>query len=189
MSRIETVSDYEESELRPLFEQAEKWMGFQPNDGLLMAHKPTMLISFFTLAKAVYEDGLVNQGLKRMIGHISSLAAGCQYCSAHTAFSAEKHGVSEEKMKAIWEFQTSSLFSAKEKAALNVALKSGMTPNQVTDADFEVLKQHFPKEAIVEIVGVVSLFGFLNRWNTTLNTDLEKLPKTHYENLKSTSNA
>jgi len=189
MSRIAPISDYEESELAPLFEQAEKWMGFQPNDGLLMAHKPTLLISFFTLAKAVYEDGLVEQGLKRMIGHISSLVAGCQYCSAHTAFSAGKHGVSDKKMKAIWDFQTSTLFSEKEKAALNIALKSSMTPNQVTDADFDVLKQHFPKEAIVEIVGVVSLFGFLNRWNSTLNTDLERLPKTHYESIKTTSNA
>lgn len=189
MSRIAPISNYEESELAPLFERAEKWMGFQPNDGLLMAHKPTMLISFFTLAKAIYEDGLVDQGLKRMVGHISSLSAGCQYCSAHTAFSAEKHGVSNEKMKAIWEFQNSLLFTEKEKAALNLAVKSSMTPNQVTDADFDVLKKHFSKEAIVEIVGVISLFGFLNRWNSTFNTELEQLPKTHYENIKSKSNA
>ncbi|WP_350284610.1 carboxymuconolactone decarboxylase family protein [uncultured Croceitalea sp.] len=187
MSRITPISNYEESELAPLFEQAEKWMGFQPNDGLIMAHKPTMLTSFFTLAKAVYEDGLVDQGLKRMIGHISSLSAGCEYCSAHTAFSANKFGVSDEKMKTIWNFQTSPLFSEKEKAALNVALKSSMTPNQVTDEDFDALKTHFSQPAIVEIMGVISMFGFLNRWNSTLGTKIEDKPNSFYQSLKKVS--
>jgi len=184
MSRIAPIVDYENSELAPLFEQAEKWMGFQPNDGLLMAHKPNMLIAFFALAKAVYDDGLVPPGLKRMIGHISSLSAGCEYCSAHTAYGAQKQGVPEEKMKSIWEFKTSPLFSESERAALTIALKSGMVPNQVTDADFDILKMHFSKAAIVEIMGVISLFGFLNRWNSTFKTDLEAQPKTVYYNLK-----
>ena len=189
MSRIAPISDYETSELAPLFEQAEKWKGFQPNDGLLMAHKPNLLISFFSLAKAVYDEGYVDSGLKRMIGHISSLSAGCEYCSAHTAFSAQKNGISEEKMKSIWNFQSSPLFSEKEKAALNLALKSSMVPNQVTDTDFTKLKKHFCDAAIVEIMGVISLFGFLNRWNSTFKTELEVQPKKAYESIKTTENA
>jgi len=87
-------------------------------------------------------------------------------------------------MKVIWNFQTSTLFSEKERAALNVALKSGMTPNQVTDTDFDILKEHFSEEAIVEIVGVISMFGFLNRWNSTLNTQIENVPNAFYQSLK-----
>ena len=186
MSRIEPITDYEESELLPLFNQAEKWMGFQPNDGLLMGHKPEILISFFSLAKAIYAEGLVSSCLKRMIGHISSLAAGCEYCSAHTAYGADKQGISKEKIEGIWEFQTSSLFSESEKAALNVSLKSSMTPNTVTDDDFDRLKAHFSKPAIVEIVGVISMFGFLNRWNSTFNTQLENAPDSFYQSLNTT---
>ncbi len=186
MSRIEPIKDFEESELAPLFDQAEKWMGFQPNDGLLMAHKPAMLTSFFTLAKAIYAEGLVPSGLKRMIGHITSLAAGCEYCSAHTAYGADKQGVSKEKLEALWEFQTSPLFLDSEKAALNVALKAGTTPNGVSDEDFETLKTHFSAPAIVEIVGVIAMFGFLNRWNTTLNTRLEHAPGAFYKSLNRT---
>ncbi|WP_394972711.1 carboxymuconolactone decarboxylase family protein [uncultured Croceitalea sp.] len=189
MSRIEPILDYETSELAPLFKQAEKWMGFQPNDGLLMAHKPNLLISFFSLAKAVYDEGYVDSGLKRMIGHISSLSAGCEYCSAHTAFSAEKNGISNEKMKSIWDFQNSPLFSKKEKVALNLAFKSSMVPNQTSDKDFEELKKHFSDAAIVEIMGVISLFGFLNRWNSTFKTELEIQPKKAYESIKTTKNA
>ncbi|MEP3208177.1 MAG: carboxymuconolactone decarboxylase family protein [Maribacter sp.] len=189
MSRITPIPDYETSELAPLFKQAEKWMGFQPNDGLIMAHKPNLLISFFSLAKAVYDEGYIDAGLKRMIGHISSLSAGCEYCSAHTAFSAKKSGISEEKMKSLWNFQTSPLFSDKERSALNIALKSGMVPNQVSDSDFEDLKTHFCDAAIVEIMGVISLFGFLNRWNSTFKTELEVVPKKAYESIKTIDNA
>ncbi|KAA1244942.1 carboxymuconolactone decarboxylase family protein [Aquimarina sp. RZ0] len=184
MSRIIPITDYETSELAPLLSQAEKWMGFQPNDGLIMAHKPNLLISFFNFAKAVYEEGMIDQGLKRMIGHLSSLTSGCEYCSAHTAYSANKFGVPEEKMKAIWDFQTSTLFTQKERVVLNVALKGSMVPNQVTDEDFDELKKYFSESAIVEILGVISMFGFLNRWNSTLKTQLESKPDSFYKSLK-----
>ncbi len=187
MSRIEPIQEYKDSTLSALFEQGEKWMGFLPNDGLLMAHKPELLTSFFDLAKTIYEEGEVDNGLKRMIGHITSLSAGCSYCSAHTSYGAAKQGVSEEKLKAIWQFQTSPLFSEKEKTALNVALKAGMIPNQVTDEDFDMLKKHYSNTAIVEIVGVISLFGFLNRWNSTLNTQLESTPSNFYNKIKQDS--
>ena len=37
----------------------------------------------------------------------------------------------------------------------------------------ENLKKHFDEDQIVEIVGVVCLFGWLNRFNDTMATDLE----------------
>jgi alkylhydroperoxidase family enzyme len=46
----------------------------------------------------------------------------------------------------------------------------------VTDEDIEALKAHFSDREIVEIVAVLSLYGFLNRWNGTLNTELEAPP-------------
>ncbi len=184
MSRISSITNPGNHELKDLFSSAEAWMGFLPNDGLLMAHKPEMLQAFFGLAKAVYADGKIDAGLKRLIGNISSMVAGCIYCSAHTSYGGSRQGVSEEKLKAVWEFETSPLFSEKERAALNIALKASMVPNQVSDSDFDRLKIHYAEEAIIEIVGVISLFGFLNRWNTTLDTALESAPKHFYESIK-----
>ena len=40
----------------------------------------------------------------------------------------------------------------------------------------EALKAHFSDREIVEIVAVLSLYGFLNRWKGTLNTELEAPP-------------
>ena len=60
--------------------------------------------------------------------------------------------------------------------ALRVAMHAGQSPNGVTDAMFAELQQHFDDDAVVEIVAVIAMFGFLNRWNSTLKTDLESAP-------------
>jgi hypothetical protein len=38
------------------------------------------------------------------------------------------------------------------------------------------LAPHFDEDQIVELVAVISLFGWLNRWNDTMATDLEDEP-------------
>ena len=184
MSRIPPIDNPKSGALGALFQQAESWMGFLPNDGLVMAHKPEVLTAVFDLAKAVYAPGKIDAGLKRMIGHISSRASGCQYCSAHSAYGANGQSVPKEKLEQLWEYRTSPLFSNAEKAALELALKASMVPNQTTDRDFEVLKAYYDNEAIIEIVSVISMFGFLNRWNATLNTELETAPSNFYDTIK-----
>ena len=59
---------------------------------------------------------------------------------------------------------------------LRVAWHGALRPNAVTDEDMEALKAHFSDREIVEIVAVLSLYGFLTRWNGTLNTELEAPP-------------
>ena len=49
-------------------------------------------------------------------------------------------------------------------------------PNASTPEHFEELRRHFSDEEIVEIVAVISLFGWLNRWNDTMATELEDGP-------------
>lgn len=181
--RIPPVSDHKKASLAALFRKAESRMGFLPHDGLIMAHKPEVLTAFFELLKAIYAEGKINGGLKRMIGHIASKAAGCTYCSAHTAYGAHRQGVDTEKLEALWTFETSSLFSKAEKAALNVALKASITPSPLTDDDFESLKTYYDDEAIVEMVSVIAMFGFLNRWNIAFHTPLEYAPGMFYESL------
>ncbi len=49
-------------------------------------------------------------------------------------------------------------------------------PNEVTDHMFAELRKYWSEGQIVEIVGVIALFGFLNRWNDTMATPLEDEP-------------
>ncbi len=179
MSRI---SPAEFSSLDPqtqaVINAGEQIMGFSSNDALVMAHKPAILNAMLGLVQAVYQEGRISIALKKLIAVMTSSASGCQYCMAHTQYGAINEGIEAEKLAAIWEYSSSDLFSDAERAALEVARNAALSPNETTDEQFDELKQHFDDEQIVEIVGVIALFGFLNRWNSTVATDLEQTPKS-----------
>lgn len=184
MTRLAPLDlDQVDSETRVMIENAEKLMGFIPNDALVMARNPALTKAMWGLVAAVYGPGQVDNGLKRLVGEASSKAAGCFYCSAHAAHGAREQGVAQEKIDAVWSFEDSTLFNEAERAAINLAMKAGVVPNETTDADFDRLKEHFSENEITEIAAVIAMFGFLNRWNTTLGTALEPVPMASVEGL------
>lgn len=140
-----------------------------------MARKPKILQAVTDLSIAVMrEPGGTPTSLRWMVAHVASNAAGCRYCTAHTARNAATRGdVPDEKLEAIWEYQTSPLFSEAERAALDLALAAGSCPPSVEDAHFSRLREHFNDDQIVEIVAAIAMFGWFNRWNDTVGSDLE----------------
>lgn len=173
-----------DAETQALIENAEDLMGFIPNDALVMARNPALTRAMWGLVAAVYGPGKVDNGLKRLVGEAASKAAGCLYCTAHAAHGAREQGVAQEKIDAVWSFEDSPLFTEAERAAINLAMKAGLVPNETEDADFERLRAHFSEDEIVEIVAVISMFGFLNRWNSTLDTALEPVPLASVEGME-----
>lgn len=95
---------------------------------------------------------------------------------AHTAGAALRLGVDDAKLEAIWNYRTSPLYTEAERVALDFALAAASQPNAVTDALFKQMKRHWSEGQIVEITAVISLFGFMNRWNDTMATPLEEEP-------------
>ena len=161
----------------PLLELSRKRMGFVPNSQLTMQRVPKMLAAFAQLSAAIWDPaGQVAQPFKRLIAFVASRSSGCQYCMAHTAEGAAKLGIEQQKIDAVWDYQTSPLFNAAERSALDVAVAAGCVPNAVTDEMFMEMRKHWSDDQVVEIVGVISMFGFLNRWNDTFATPLEDEP-------------
>lgn len=176
MTRIVPLTKDDVPELAEGFARIEAILGFVPNSNLVMARHPAMLKAFQQLAVAVLAPGKVPPSLKILVAHMTSRASGCNYCIAHTGHITEKNGVAPEKLAAIWDYETSELFTPGERAALTVARGAALVPNAVTDADFAELKRHFNDDQATEIVGVIALYGFLNRWNDTVATELESHP-------------
>ncbi len=164
----------EDPELQKLIEFYEETLGFCPNSIKTMHHRPRIAYAFIEMNKAVMENrGRVTSALKRMIAYISSNAAGCRYCQAHAIRAAERYGAEKEKLENIWEYKTHSIFSEAEKAALDFAFASSTIPNTVSDEVAENLRKHWDEGEIVEITGVIALFGYLNRWNDSMGTEME----------------
>ncbi len=164
--------------LEDTFAIYERVLGFVPNSALIMQRKPKLLRAFSQLMSAVNADpeAEVDRGFKRLLAHVSSRAAGCRYCMAHTVGSAGRAGIEEAKLAAVWEYATSPLYTEAERVALDFALAAGAVPNDVTDEMFAELRKHWSEGQIVEIMGVIAIFGFLNRWNDSFATPLEDEP-------------
>src|SRR5688500_7815029 len=194
MPRLDPLPPEHTPELRKHFDFFLTTLGFAPNSVLTMQRKPKLVQAFAQLNAAVMDpQGKVDLGVRRLIGHLASKAAGCPYCQAHTVLGAENFGVAEARhealwdyctsalvrahavlgaknsgveearLAALWDYSTSPLFSAKERVALDFALAAAAQPNGVTDELFAELRRHWDEEEIVEILGVVAMFGFLNR--------------------------
>ena len=166
----------------PFFRVAEEMMGgFVPNSLFTMAHRPEILEAFMRLAGTVNGPGAVDTGLKQLVAYVASTAAGCRYCQAHTSAHAAHAGVDAEKIGHAFEYDTNPIFSDAERAALRLAQDSALQPNLVEAGHFESLRRHFEEAQIVELVAVCALFGFLNRWNDTMSTELEAVPRAFAE--------
>ena len=183
-------------ELAGVFAATEAAMGFVPNSMLTMAHMPQLPMAFSMLVSVIFgadlrtmmagfKDSVPAPGdaqenlppsLVQLIAFAVSLASGCRYCQAHTSHGAHRLGEPDEKLAAILHYETSPLFDAPERVVLDLAFAAGRVPNESTQAHFDALREHFSDRQLVQIVGVISIFGFLNRWNDTMATTLESDP-------------
>ncbi len=160
-------------QFRDRFQHYQDTRGFVPNSILTMARRPAIAQAFMDLNRAVLYEGTVAEELKMLVSLVTSQASGCRYCQAHMTNLASIYHASDEKIRAVWEFETSPLFSAAERAALRLGYHAALVPNEATEADFTELARHFDEGQIVEIVATIALFGYLNRWNDTMATRLE----------------
>jgi uncharacterized peroxidase-related enzyme len=165
--RFEEASDY--------MERWKKQKGYPPNSWLTMVRKPRVFRAYRDLHTAVMiEQGEVPKGLKFMVAEVVSMAAGDPYCAAHNAENAAHLGeIPLDKVEALAQFRTSPVFTAAERAALELADAAGRAPSGVTQAHFDELAKHYSEDAIVEIVSVLALLGWLNRWCMTFAPELE----------------
>jgi uncharacterized peroxidase-related enzyme len=174
MARIDPRPREDFGRFEDYFAYVESRAGYVPNAYLTLGIHPQLLEGWITFSKALQGLNGVDTGLKVLMSHLASSAAGCRFCEAHTSHTAVHAGVEDAKVAAVWEFEHSTLFSDAERAALRLARDMAQVPNAVTDEHFAELRRHFTDEQIVEMVAAVCSFGFWNRWNDTMATDLEQ---------------
>jgi len=169
--------DQMDPELREFVQFFKGPLGVVPNSVRTMARRPRVARAFTELNMAVMEcHGAVTPEFKRLLGYVTSYVSGCRYCQAHTILGSERFGSSAERLNDAWNFADSPHFSNAEKAALAFAHAAAQVPNAVDDEVASALRQHWDADDIVEIMAVVALFGYLNRWNDSMGSALEDLP-------------
>ena len=174
MPLVKPLSPESNPDVNKLAEFFNETLGFCPNSVLTMQIRPEIARSFINLNMAVMTNhGRVTSALKRIIAWVSSNAAGCNYCQAHAIRAAERYGAEQEQLDNIWEYRTHKSFNEAERAALDFSLAASQLPNAVDEELQQRLHRYWDDGEIVEILAVVSLFGYLNRWNDSMATSIE----------------
>ena len=176
MTRVSPAASEQFAQVADVMERWQKTKGYPPNSWLTMVRRPAVFRAYRALHGAVMMDGgEVPKALRFMVAHVVSQACGDAYCAAHNAENAAHIAeVPLEKVEALPQFRASPLFTPAERAALELARAAGACPPAVTDAHFAELRKHYTEDAVIEIVAVIALLGWLNRWNMTLATPLER---------------
>jgi alkylhydroperoxidase family enzyme len=178
MAHLDPLPEDASPELEEEFETFEEILGFVPNSLLTMQRKPEIVEGFdYLTQKVMQEADDVDPGFKRLAAHMASHSAGCQYCEAHSLIAADIHDVSQEKLDDLWEYEESDRYTEKERVGLDFALAAGSVPNEVDGEIMAAMTEHWTEDEIVELLAAISLYGFLNRWNDTMATDLEEVPR------------
>ena len=173
MSHLEPLDRKDLPELEELFSHYDETLSFVPNSLFTMARRPETLRVFSDLITVIWRTGTLPIELKPLVALVSSMAAGCRYCQAHESVDMRERGVPEEKISDVWDFESSPHFDEAERAVLRFARDASVLPNAVGSGHFDDLRRFYDDGQIVEVLTVICLFGFLNRWNDTVATELE----------------
>lgn len=145
--------------------------GYHNRQKLEMFTWRELMEPFTRLAEIVMLDpNNVPRQLRSEVFTMASVAAGCTHCQSHGAFSLHLMGVSPDRIRDIWTFEQSRDFSEAEKAALRLARDAASVPSGVEPAHFVALREHYSDRQIVELLAVISLAGWYNRWNNAIAT-------------------
>jgi len=155
---------------KQLLEAVQSKLKMTPNMTRVMANSSAVLEGYLSFSGAL-ATGSLPAKLREEIALAVGEHNACQYCvSAHTAI-GKLTGLTDAEIERARDARSSS---AKSAAALAFAQKLLVGKGQVTDADFEAVRQAgFGEGAIAEIIAHVALNVFTNYFNLAAATDVD----------------
>jgi uncharacterized peroxidase-related enzyme len=150
--------------VRAIYKEFEEQSGNAPEWVKVMAHRPEILKEFIELFRIIMEQGDIESYLKWKIAYVVSDTLKCEFCVDVTIKMLKKLGISDELLTDIKNAQD---LPEQEKEILilvkDVTLDGHLDNPQI----LEKLKEKLTEPQIVEIVSVIGLFNYINRFNNT----------------------
>lgn len=161
----------------PLLADLVQFVGYRPNALLTMARRKGLLGAVLGLVQvALRGEGALAQDLRFLLACEASRCAGCFYSATHAVHAAHHLGIPWAKLAELDQYASSDRFTPAERAALAIASAGGTLPVAPSEAAFEAARRFFDDEELVEITAAIALFGWFNRWNSLMNSELEPVP-------------
>jgi alkylhydroperoxidase family enzyme len=139
----------------------------RPESQAIRAHVPAVFWSFANSWRDVFHTGVADHAVKELCRLYVSRSVLCEFCGNQRSIKAAKAG---EVIKDLINFETSSRYDDRQKAALSYA-ETITWDLPVDDKFWARLHKHFSEPELVEIGYFIALTMGQQRWLRTLNIE------------------
>ncbi|MCD6270245.1 carboxymuconolactone decarboxylase family protein [bacterium] len=153
-----------EEPAKEIYEEFERQGKKVPEWVKVMAHRPEILKEFFELFNAIMGKGTVKPIFKWKIAYTVSETLKCPFCVDVTTKMLKKLGATDQEVQEAEKLQN---LSEKEKEALELVKEVTLKAHVCSPELFDEMKKNFSDPEIVEIVSIIGLFNYINRFNNT----------------------
>ena len=142
----------------------------RPESQAIRAHVPAVFWSFANSWRDVFKNGVADHAIKELCRIYVSRSVLCEFCGNQRSIKAARAGVVEDDYRDLINFESSTRYSDKQKAAL--AYAEAITWDLPSNDELWArLHTHFSEPELVEIGYFVALTMGQQRWLRTLNIE------------------
>ena len=142
----------------------------RPESQAIRAHVPAVFWSFANSWRDVFKNGVADHAIKELCRVYVSRSVLCEFCGNQRSMKAADQGLIEEDYRDLINFESSSRYDERQKAALSYA--EAITWDQPVDEAFWArLHRHFSEPELVEIGYFIALTMGQQRWLRTLGIE------------------
>lgn len=132
----------------------------------LWARSPKVFVAFMLLYRALdRRSSPLEPAIRSLVMVRVSQINGCAFCVDLNSAMGRERGVDFDKLAGLPDFEASSLFSERERAALAYAEAVTYTDRQPEPGHFERLRPHFDGEAIIELTALIAFQNLSSKFN------------------------
>ena len=133
-----------------------------------LAHHRKVLTSSMRYQMAVRRWDAVDTPLKHLATLSAAATVGCGWCLDFGYWVSHSEGVDREKLEAIGDWRTATVYSDLERRVIEYAEAMSTTPVTVTDEMGAALRERLGNAGVVELTAVVALENSYSRTNSAL---------------------
>lgn len=143
----------------------------RPESSAVRAHVPACFWFFANSWRDIFRNGVLDHSIKELCRLYVSRSVQCEYCGNQRSVKAIRSGaLVEEQVKDLLNFESSSKYDERQKAALAYA-KAIVWTLDTDDAFWERMYRHFTEPELVELGCMIGLTFGQQSWLRLLNIE------------------
>jgi alkylhydroperoxidase family enzyme len=163
--------DKMDAEMRKEMERCRREGTPRPESSAVRAHVPACFWFFANSWRDIFRNGVCDHAIKELCRLYVSRSVECEYCGNQRSVKATNTGaVIEDHVKDLLDFEKSTRFNERQKAALAYA-EAIVWHTETDDGFWQRVRRHFSESELVELGCMVGLTLGQQSWLRLLNID------------------